>query len=65
MNLFSCDHCATVLDADKLDFPDQKLWFHEDGTVNTDLAGWCFNRYTAKIPCPVCKSEIFESRINA
>jgi hypothetical protein len=63
MNLRSCDSCGVVLDLDKLMFPDQKQWWHEDGSVDETLAGWNGNAsaWRAKVPCPVCKSDIFEN----
>jgi hypothetical protein len=63
MNLRSCDSCGVVLDSDKLMFPDQKQWWHEDGSVDETLAGWSkySSAWRAKVPCPVCKSDIFEN----
>jgi hypothetical protein len=63
MNLQSCDSCGSVLDIDKLIFPDQKDWWKEDGSFDETLAGWVTsaNDWRAKVPCPVCKSDIFEN----
>jgi hypothetical protein len=36
MNLISCDHCATVLDANKLNFPSHEQFTDEEGVVNLD-----------------------------
>lgn len=62
MTLISCDNCCVVLDANKLVFPDQKSWWHEDGTINAELAGWRFWGYRAKVACPVCHADIFSDQ---
>lgn len=59
-DLVSCDNCAVVLDAAKLCFPDQKHWINEDGEVDVSKAVWTGTSWKARLPCPVCGSDIVE-----
>jgi hypothetical protein len=51
-----------VLDSDKLQFPDQKLWWREDGTYNESMSAWDSWTMTqrAKISCPACGADILQ-----
>ena len=62
INLQSCDNCGVVLDSDKLQFPDQKLWWREDGTYNESMSAWDSWTMTqrAKISCPACGADILQ-----
>jgi len=62
MKLISCDHCAVMLDADKLYFPTD-VWNHEDECIDPRKAGYnqktkTFNAY---VRCPVCENEVFNT----
>lgn len=59
MDLYSCSHCATVLDLDKLVFP--KLIETEDGSIREDLAIWLDSAWRPFARCPVCKGRIVSS----
>lgn len=52
MNLVSCDHCATVLDTDKMFFWDN--FYKEDGSVDTTKAKWDGEGYVSALPCTHC-----------
>lgn len=59
MKLISCDHCGTVLDADKLPFPEDH---YDTDYSDPQKYQWCSKRrdhvpYTA---CPVCQSDILK-----
>jgi hypothetical protein len=62
MNLRSCDNCGVVLDADKLHFPGQQLWWREDGTYDESMSAWDSWMMTqrAKISCPACGADILQ-----
>ena len=59
MDLISCDNCAVVLDADKLDFPYYVR--DEDGCIDDTKAKYRpgHKGFFAFLSCPVCKSDIF------
>ena len=57
MNLISCNQCGTVLDKDKLHFPDISK---EDGTIDTTVATWINDRFVSTVSCPVCNANIYE-----
>jgi len=56
MNIISCDNCGVMLDADKLDFPED-VWEY-DGSVNPDLADWDEGVLYPKTLCPVCQEYV-------
>ncbi len=59
MKLISCDHCATMLDADKLPFADS---MYDENGIDDDNARYDQNtgEYRLYVLCPVCKETIFE-----
>ena len=61
MKLISCDHCAVVLDHDKLSFPTD-IW--ESDGYSIDLTKADYNQHTkdweAFCLCPVCKEKVFQ-----
>ncbi len=61
LNIFSCPNCAVVLDGHSFHFPDQKLWFHENGAINENYAGQNYGVVSGKRKCPVCKQDIYEN----
>lgn len=58
MKLISCDECAVILDADKLNFPHNI--YKEDGSVDRDKAEWDGDDYVPKANCPVCRHSILK-----
>ena len=60
MNLISCDDCGVVLDANKLEFPDDI--YDLEGAVDDKLAGWNGDHYVAKVKCPVCSEDILKGQ---
>jgi hypothetical protein len=61
LNIFSCPNCAVVLDGHSFHFPDQKLWFHENGAINENYAGQNYGVVSGKRKCPACKQDIYEN----
>jgi len=56
INLVSCDNCGVVLDASKLDFPDDI--YRDDGGIDTGKATWDGDDYVPFVKCPVCQSKV-------
>jgi hypothetical protein len=58
MNLMSCNACGTVLDVDKVGFPED-IWADDD-TVNPNLGEWSSEKgkYVPVTTCPVCHCRI-------
>ena len=57
MNLISCGNCGVVIDASKLEFPDDI--YDEDGTVIPSLCMWDDKgNIIPKVLCPVCGADI-------
>jgi len=54
--MISCDNCAVVLDANKIDFPDN--FINDDGSVNEEFAMWNGHDFIPKTKCPLCGSDI-------
>ena len=61
MNLISCDECGIVLDAIKLNFPEDI--YLEDGSIDGSKGRWDGGEYVPFVACPVCKSEILKTGI--
>lgn len=59
MKLISCDSCGVVLDADKLEFPEE-VWDEDDIWVNQDQFEWDGDTNKACIDCPCCGERIKE-----
>lgn len=59
MKLISCDNCAVLLDADKLNFPDSG--YDEDGCIDKNCADYDqeTKEFRVYVSCPVCGSKIF------
>ena len=63
MNLTSCDNCGTVLDKDKLNFPDENyVWDEDAGTIDETKAKYNQRSrdWGVYVPCPVCKADVFK-----
>ena len=58
MKLISCNHCAIILDADKLNF---RMVDKEDGSIDERYAD--YNQRTGKweayVLCPLCEEKVF------
>ena len=63
MKLISCDHCAVVLDHDKLPFP-KDIWQYDGESESIDPTKADYNQHTkdweAFCLCPVCKEKVFQ-----
>jgi len=64
MNLISCNSCASVFDAKKLNFPGDFFGENEDGNwgPNLKVATWSGEQYcfVAFVRCPICNAKILE-----
>ena len=58
MNLISCNECGIVLDAVKLNFPEDI--YLEDGSVDENKGQWDGEDFVPFTVCPVCKSQILK-----
>lgn len=60
MKLISCDECGTVLDGDKLEWPEEI--YNYDGSINPRVAKWSDKHkdWAPLVDCPVCKSAVFK-----
>ena len=56
MKLISCSNCGVVLDAGKLEFPEDIR--DNNNEVISDRAILDGREWVAKVACPVCKSAI-------
>lgn len=66
MNLVSCDTCATVLDADKLEFP-ENIWLGQEGAeeeIDQTKAVWSneVDDFVPYVECPVCKNAVIQPK---
>ena len=63
MKLISCENCAVILDADKLNFPYSG---HDgDGYIDKNCADYDqeTKEFRVYVSCPVCGSKIFGERV--
>lgn len=60
MHLISCDECGVVLDQNKLCFLSDI--HEEDGSIDDTKAAYNHKtgNYSAKVSCPVCKSDLLK-----
>ncbi len=60
MKLISCDFCGVVLDADKLNFPEDME--DEDGCIDDNKARYNQRdkEYQIYVHCPVCEHEVWK-----
>lgn len=66
MKLISCNNCAIVIDADKLYFP-HDVWKddgHGGNEIDTELAVWTGDGYSAFTHCPNCGAQIIKAEID-
>lgn len=58
INLVSCDNCGVVLDASKLDFPNDI--YMDDGGIDAGKATWDGDDYVPFVKCPVCQGKVLK-----
>jgi hypothetical protein len=62
MHLISCDHCGTVLDAQKLKFPSFESCFDQDGVLIPGKTRYSCSVVLPITDCPVCHGSIDDPR---
>jgi hypothetical protein len=62
MHLISCDHCGTVFDAEKLNFPTIDSCYDRDGSVIPGKTNYANGRFIPVTDCPVCHGSIDDPR---
>lgn len=62
IQLISCDNCGVVLDASKLDFPEDIYHRTPEGCSDYDRTKSIYDsargEVVAKVDCPVCQSPV-------
>jgi hypothetical protein len=64
MHLISCDHCGTVLDAEKINFPTLAACRDKDGIFIPGKVNYVNKRFVPITDCPVCHESIRDPRFS-